>query len=74
MRFWVLPRIWKKDKASYISFFQQLHDRDLDEIKLVVDDKCLGIWETILDKGIMPSEKVLDFPVDYNTLTDSVNL
>ena len=30
--------------------------------------------ETILDKGIMPSEKVLDFPVDCNTLTGSVNL
>ena len=30
--------------------------------------------QTILDKGIMPSEKVLDFPVDCNTLTGSVNL
>lgn len=32
------------------------------------------VSETILDKGIMPSEKVLDFPVDCNTLTGSVNL
>lgn len=32
------------------------------------------INQTILDKGIMPSEKVLDFPVDCNTLTGSVNL
>ena len=32
------------------------------------------VLETILDKGIMPSEKVLDFPVDCNTLTGSVNL
>lgn len=31
-------------------------------------------FQTILDKGIMPSEKVLDFPVDCNTLTGSVNL
>ena len=31
-------------------------------------------YQTILDKGIMPSEKVLDFPVDCNTLTGSVNL
>ena len=31
-------------------------------------------YKTILDKGIMPSEKVLDFPVDCNTLTGSVNL
>ena len=30
--------------------------------------------QTILDKDIMPSEKVLDFPVDCNTLTGSVNL
>ena len=36
------------------------------------DDVQLG--KTILDKGIMPSEKVLDFPVDCNTLTGSVNL
>ena len=34
----------------------------------------LSILQTILDKGIMPSEKVLDFPVDCNTLTGSVNL
>ena len=30
--------------------------------------------ETIFYKGIMPSEQVLDFPVDCNTLTGSVNL
>lgn len=30
--------------------------------------------QTIFYKGIMPSEKVLDFPVDCNTLTGSVNL
>ena len=29
---------------------------------------------TIFYKGIMPSEKVLDFPVDCNFLTGSVNL
>ena len=32
------------------------------------------IRKTIFYKGIMPSEKVLDFPVDCNTLTGSVNL
>lgn len=32
------------------------------------------VAETIFYKGIMPSEKVLDFPVDCNTLTGSVNL
>ena len=31
-------------------------------------------YKTIFYKGIMPSEKVLDFPVDCNTLTGSVNL
>ena len=31
-------------------------------------------YQTIFYKGIMPSEKVLDFPVDCNTLTGSVNL
>ena len=30
--------------------------------------------QTIFYKGIMPSEKVLDLPVDCNTLTGSVNL
>ena len=43
VRFRVLPWIWKKDKTSCIRFFQRLHDRDLDEVKLVVDDKYLGI-------------------------------
>ena len=33
-----------------------------------------SILETIFYKGIMPSEKVLDLPVDCNTLTGSVNL
>ena len=33
-----------------------------------------SIGQTIFYKGIMPSEKVLDFPVDCNTLTGSVNL
>lgn len=31
-------------------------------------------WKTIFYKGIMPSEKVLDLPMDCNTLTGSVNL
>lgn len=37
-------------------------------------DDDITDYQTILDKGIMPSEKVLDFPVDCNTLTGSVNL
>ncbi len=39
-----------------------------------MDVDLFSSGETILDKGIMPSEKVLDFPVDCNTLTGSVNL
>ena len=38
------------------------------------DSNSIVNQKTILDKGIMPSEKVLDFPVDCNTLTGSVNL
>ena len=37
-------------------------------------DKKYHKSQTIFYKGIMPSEKVLDFPVDCNTLTGSVNL
>ena len=37
-------------------------------------DYYIRFCETIFYKGIMPSEKVLDFPVDCNTLTGSVNL
>lgn len=33
-----------------------------------------SLGETIFYKGIMPSEKVLDLPVDCNTLAGSVNL
>lgn len=47
--------------------------------KLMGHDRNLGVLYipkglTIFYKGIMPSEKVLDFPVDCNTLTGSVNL
>ena len=38
---------------------------------------CSGQYietQTIFYKGIMPSEKILDFPVDCNFLTGSVNL
>ena len=45
---------------------------DMRDYLIEVDD--VSLKETILDKGIMPSEKVLDFPVDCNTLTGSVNL
>ena len=48
---------------------------DFKNYRLSRDKKILNyIYQTIFYKGIMPSEKVLDFPVDCNTLTGSVNL
>lgn len=44
---------------------ENMHDRQ-------EQDACEE--ETIFYKGIMPSEKVLDLPVDCNTLAGSVNL
>ena len=38
------------------------------------DSHFATLWKTIFYKGIMPSEKVLDLPMDCNTLTGSVNL
>lgn len=49
-------------------------DDDTADVALIRFYSYLIKTETILDKGIMPSEKVLDFPVDCNTLTGSVNL
>ncbi len=37
-------------------------------------DHEFEIYQTIFYKGIMPSEKVSDLPVDCNTLAGSVNL
>ena len=37
-------------------------------------DSAISKTKTIFYKGIMPNEKVLDLPVDCNTLTGSVNL
>lgn len=44
------------------------------DVDFISDVPDINVIQTILDKGIMPSEKVLDFPVDCNTLTGSVNL
>ena len=37
----------KEDKASWVSFFQWLHRRGLDGVKLIVGDKCLGMLEAV---------------------------
>ncbi len=35
----------KEDKASWVSFFQWLCNRELDGVKLIVGGKCLGMLE-----------------------------
>ncbi len=37
----------KEDKASWISFFQWLPSRELEGVKLVAGDKCLGMLEAV---------------------------
>ena len=37
----------KEDKASWVSFFQWLRGRGLDGVNLIVDDKCMGMLETV---------------------------
>lgn len=37
----------KEDKASWGSFFQWIRGRDLDGVKLIVGDKCLGMLEAV---------------------------
>lgn len=37
----------KRDKASWVSFFQWLRGRGLDRVKLVVGDQCLGMLEAV---------------------------
>ena len=66
------PAVVKENGYRYYSF----HQSSLLETILMLRELNVSIPEiqTILDKGIMPSEKVLDFPVDCNTLAGSVNL
>ena len=37
----------KEDKASWVSFFQWLRGRGLDDVKLIVGDKCMGMLEAV---------------------------
>ena len=37
----------KEDKASWVNFFQWLKNRELDGVKLIVGDKCLGMLEAV---------------------------
>ena len=47
--------VMKEDKASWVSFFQWLRIRDLDGVKLIVGDKCLGMLEAVV--GVFPDAK-----------------
>ena len=37
----------KEDKASWVNFFQWLHGRGLEGVKLIVGDKCMGMLEAV---------------------------
>lgn len=60
--------IYLDDSTGYYFTASLMNITSSERVCIYANDK------TILDKGIMPSEKVLDFPVDCNTLTGSVNL
>lgn len=65
------------DRAIYEAeaVYRDLEDAGYNCYTMFVDKYAVNeLGETIFYKGIMPSEKVLDFPVDCNTLTGSVNL
>lgn len=45
----------KKDKVSWVSFFQWIHNRRLNGGKLVVGDKCMGMLEAV--REVFPEAK-----------------
>ena len=64
------------NRKELVSSLQELREDNIRKQKrgLHFIVASVFIWVTIFYKGIMPSEKVLDLPVDCNTLTGSVNL
>ena len=64
--------------GGYISRVQFKNGESIEllqnDIVVFVGPNNAGKSQTIFYKGIMPSEKVLDLPMDCNTLTGSVNL
>ena len=68
-----------QDVEIFRGGFPELTDRLaglLDDTDFLTDlnERLSALGETIFYKGIMPSEKILDLPVDCNTLTGCVNL
>lgn len=45
----------KEDKASWVSFFQWLRGRSMNEMKLIVGDKYLGMLEAVYE--VFPEAK-----------------
>ena len=73
--------LYKIDTEKKQLFFQELaHKMDIKDTLFREkngnrhEPVRYGITLTIFYKGIMPSEKILDLPVDCNTLTGCVNL
>lgn len=53
----------KEDKASWVNFFQWLHGRGLDGVKLVVGDKCQGMPEAVWE--VFPEAKYQQCTVHF---------
>ena len=77
----VIARCYQVDEGGYIIIStedQQVVEFSITDNNPFFTDATKNYYYggplTIFYKGIMPSEKVLDFPVDCNTLTGSVNL
>lgn len=58
---------------GYSETYENLYQESFFELE-GVNGEYIRLNETIFYKGIMPSEKVSDLPVDCNTLAGSVNL
>ena len=68
-----LPEMWISEKDdSERAVSAKIKNWNYINMSDIYEDFIEG--ETIFYKGIMPSEKVSDLPVDCNTLAGSVNL
>lgn len=53
----------KEDKASWASFFQWHHGKELDGVKLIVEDKCPGMLEAVGE--VFPEAKYQRYTVHF---------
>lgn len=56
----------KEDKASWVNFFQWLKGRDLEGVKPVVGDKCLGCWR--LSARCFPKQNTSAVPFAFTVM------